>query len=91
LGQARVVGIEQPVELYQLSPPAQEIGDLFVRYEAALTAFESRDLRSAAGELAFLVQKYPDDSPSIILLSRVVEFLTRSEQEFDPVWKLKTK
>ncbi len=91
LAQVRVVGMQQPVELLQLNARSAGTRDLFTRYEAALDSFENCDLRGAAGQLASLVQEYPDDGPSIILLSRVVEFLSQPEHEFDPVWQLKTK
>jgi hypothetical protein len=85
------VGIQRPVELLELSEVSPAAVDLSSRYELALKTFERRDLRSAAGQLASLIQEYPDDGPSIILLSRIVEFLTQPEHEFDPVWNLKTK
>lgn len=90
LAKVRVVGIAQPIDLFELnaSPNNQ---DLFVRYEQALRAHEAGDLKRAAGGQASLVQDYPDDRPTIILLGRAVELLTQPDREFDPVWNLSIK
>lgn len=90
LTQARVVGIEQPLTLFQLCEENMS-PDLCTRYEQALTAFEQNHLNQAAGFLASLVQDYPNDRPTIILLSRTVEQLSQSDRVFDPVWSLTTK
>jgi adenylate cyclase len=90
LATAKVVGIVKPIQLYQLCEPGTS-ADLCQRYEIALTAFESGNLKDAAGHLAGLVQQYPDDRPTIILLSRTVEQLTMPTTEFDPIWHLVRK
>ncbi len=90
LAKVRVVGIAQPIDLYELQA-SQDSQDLCSRYEEALCAHESGDLKRAAGGLASLVQDYPDDRPTLILLSRAVELLTQPDREFDPVWNLTTK
>lgn len=90
LAKVRVVGIAQPIDLFELNA-SPDNKDLIVRYEQALCAHEAGDLKRAAGGLASLVQDYPDDRPTIILLSRAVEQLTQPEREFDPVWNLSVK
>ncbi len=105
LATVRVVGIAEPLELFELrnsesnctgensdksdAAPINEL--LCTRYEKALKAYEAGDLKRAAGGLASLVQDFPDDRPTIILLSRVVELLTQPDLEFDPVWNLTKK
>jgi adenylate cyclase len=90
LAKVRVVGIAQPLDVFELyADPAQR--DLAVRYEAALLSFEAGDLQIAAGRFASLVQEYPDDRPTIIMLSRTVEMLTQPQRAFDPVWSLVQK
>ncbi|MEO8270683.1 MAG: adenylate/guanylate cyclase domain-containing protein, partial [Aureliella sp.] len=90
LAKVRVVGIAQPLDIFEL---CQQVfpRDLAVRYEAALGSYEDGDLQVAAGRLASLVQDYPDDRPTIILLSRTVEMLTQPVRPFDPVWNLSHK
>lgn len=92
LTKVRVVGIKEPIDLYELLQPETNLLDLCERYEAALAAYENRNFKSAAGILAELIQKYPDDRPTIILLSRTVnELTTTSDSPFDPVWTLTQK
>lgn len=90
LATARVVGIKKTVDLFQLFEDGSQ-SDLCKRYEQALRSYEQNDLQRAAGRLASIVQDYPEDRPTIILLSRAVEFLTQSDREFDPVWNLTHK
>ena len=90
LAKVRVVGIAQPLDVVELCQQAFP-RDLAARYEAALGSYEDGDLQVAAGRLASLVQDYPDDRPTIILLSRTVEKLTQPDRAFDPVWNLSQK
>ncbi len=90
LAKIRVVGIAAPIDLFQLCENEAH-RNLCLRYEEALKAYESGDLKLAAGRLASLVQDYPDDRPTIILLSRTVELLTQPDREFDPVWNMTQK
>lgn len=90
LAKARVVGIAQPLDIVELCQQGCP-SDLAVRYEAALGSYEDGDLQVAAGRLASLVQDYPEDRPTIILLSRTVEMLTQPDRPFDSVWNLSHK
>ncbi len=90
LATAKVIGIAQPIELFQLCEPGTSV-EMCRRYESALRAFETGKLKEAAGQLASLVQEYPEDRPTIILLSRTVEQLTMPNPDFDPVWHLARK
>ncbi len=90
LAKVRAVGIDKPIDLHQLGG-RETAPDLCRRYEEALDAYEANNLKLAAGRLAAMVQDYPDDGPTIILLSRTVEMLTQPDRKFDPVWSLTQK
>ena len=92
LAVVRPVGIVEPVVLHELKMGADESWrQLAHRYESALSSFDSGDLTGAARQLASLVYDHPEDNPSVVLLGRVVDALTRKEDQVDPVWKMDTK
>ena len=87
-----VVNIAEPLVLYELRTNVDESWpDLRGRYEEALTAYESGKFHDATRILGNLLTDYPDDGPTIILLSRAVEMLARPATEFTPVWRLTGK
>lgn len=87
-----VVNIEQPVELYELVMAGRPgWDDLRKGYEEALALFERQEFRAAARLLGNLMGDFPDDGPSLLLLSRVVDRMVRDTPEFDPVWRLPGK
>ncbi|MBI3839839.1 MAG: hypothetical protein HY288_18100 [Planctomycetia bacterium] len=86
LCQVRVVNISTPVELYELRPQAENgWKTLQHSYEEALQEFEKQNFRNAAGVLSKLISQYPEDGPSLILLSRAVALLI-SGAEYNPSW-----
>ncbi len=88
----RPVGIVEPVLLHELRAGADESWrSMSKRYESALDSFASGDLTGAARLLASLVHEHPDDNPSVVLLGRVVDALTKRDQNVDPVWTLDSK
>jgi adenylate cyclase len=88
LCQVRVVNIVEPVELYELSASDQSGWiELKLGYETALAAFERRDFRLLSG----LLEKWPDDGPCLLLLSRAAACLLAPASQFDPVWELPGK
>ncbi|MDG2223809.1 MAG: adenylate/guanylate cyclase domain-containing protein, partial [Rubripirellula sp.] len=92
LALVRTLGIKEPVNLHELRGDADEDWrDMSQRYEQALEAFEASDLTGAARQLASLVHQHPDDNPSVVLLGRVVEALTKRVGKVDPVWAMDTK
>lgn len=92
LAVVRPVGIVEPLGLHELKADAcEEWRQLSHRYEAALTAFQENDLTGAARQLASLVYDHPDDSPSVVLLGRVVDALTQRKETIDPVWAMDSK
>jgi adenylate cyclase len=89
---ARVVNIAQPVELYELARPGQPSwAELRQGYEEALNAFETRDFRGAARLLGNQLARFPNDEPSLVLLSRSVNAMLDKSGDFDPVWQLPGK
>lgn len=88
----RVVGISDPIELFQLlDEDTPAIRNLCSRYEEALVKYEHAEFAEATGLLGSLVRDYPSDSPTRQLLARVVTCLSRPDQPFDPIWTLSHK
>lgn len=92
LCEVRVVNISQPVPLYELST-GQSANWIALRdnYEAALLAFQQREFRKSAALLGDLLERFPDDGPSLVLMSRAVQSLLDGAENFDPVWNLPGK
>lgn len=86
----RVVNIEGPVPLYELGTPEGGQSTV-VDYEHALEAFEQLRFRDSARILTELLQRVPDDGPSLVLLSRTVNALVTGSQPDHPVWTLDGK
>ncbi|SFH71189.1 adenylate/guanylate cyclase domain-containing protein [Planctomicrobium piriforme] len=87
---AQVVNMDEPVALYELfvtAPPEPLIHD----YAAALSSFEKREFRAAAHLTARLLEQFPDDGPSLVLLSRAVQALVDGPSKDHPLWKLTEK
>lgn len=87
----RVVNIEEPVPIYELRETcADAANNLMMPYEQALKHFEYGNFRKAIGILANILNEWPEDGPSLLLLSRAVDAIT-SQEEFSPVWELPGK
>lgn len=92
LCQVRVVNIEEPVTLYELARADQPGWEALRKdYEHALDAFTKGDFRRACQVLGRLILDFPQDGPSLVLLSRAVECLVEKPEPFDPVMVLKGK
>jgi class 3 adenylate cyclase len=94
LGQVRVTNIAAPVHIHELVPPQQDTAwqNLKQAYETALNSFEAGEFSKASSVLGGLLDTYPNDGPSLLLMSRVVEQLLRHEPDkFDPVWEMPGK
>ena len=89
---ARVVNISQTVPLFELTN-GQSVNWFPLRdnYETALSAFHLREFRKAAALLGSLLERYPDDGPSLVLMSRAVQALLEGAENFDYVWNLPGK
>lgn len=92
LCEARVVNISQPVPLYELTD-GRTVNWTILRdhYETALQLFHQKEFRRSAAMLGDLLEKYPDDGPSLVLMSRAVQSLLDANENFDPVWNLPGK
>jgi adenylate cyclase len=91
LGWVRVVNISEPVELYELAPPSVPGWETLRKsYCQGLEYFESENFNQAAKALGILQLEYPNDGPSLILLSRVVNAKVDPES-FDRIWTLPSK
>ena len=87
----RVVNIEEPVPIYELRENCVDASTNLMRpYEQALKHFEYGNFRKAIAILANILNDWPEDGPSLLLLSRAVEAIT-SQDEFSPVWELPGK
>jgi hypothetical protein len=88
----RVVNIERQVDLHELrAGDSRDFGALKDRYEHALGEFENQRFRVAASVLGQLLVEYPDDGPSLMLMSRVINRLINTTEDFDPIWELTSK
>jgi adenylate cyclase len=91
IGQVRVTNIAAAVNIHEMSPPGGgEAWDRLQRdYEHALALFEAGEFHKASSVLGSLLDDFPSDGPSLLLMSRVVHELLRSDgARFDPVWEL---
>ncbi len=92
LAVVRPLGFAETVGLHELKADATDPWrEMASRYETALNHFDSSNLTAAARVLAMLVHEHPDDDPSVVLLGRVVDALTRHEEKVDPVWVMESK
>jgi adenylate cyclase len=96
LCRARLSGINEPVDLYQLEsgdpgPRWQERRD---GYEEALRLYEAGQLPAACRVLYRLVSEKGDedyDIPSLDLVARAVQYVRSPYEPFDPVLKFREK
>ena len=90
----QVVGIDQPVEIYELisSRASGEESSEWVRlYEEGLKLYRAMDWDgSAAAFRACLAQK-PGDSPASVFLKRIEEFRMHRPEQWSGVWKMASK
>lgn len=95
LCRVRVVGIDQPVEIYELKGERADPCWLMLRdgYEKALCSFET-GAWSEACQLLDTLQKdldSPVDIPCQVLAQHATQYATCPPPEFDPVFDLQTK
>jgi len=92
LCQARVVGLDGHVDLYQLMSDEEADERLIAKYEEGLNLFESgNQFRQAARLFGELVQMYPDDGPALIMLERSVKQLVHPAPDFSTIWEAASK
>ena len=92
LCRAKVVGLDGSVNLYQLMSEEEADEDLIAKYEEGLAMFEiESQMRPAARLFGELVQRYPEDGPSLIMLERSVSQLVHPVKDFSPIWEASSK
>ena len=92
LAKLSVVGIQEPMDVYQIVHSEPEGWDYFrEEYQAALADFESQEFGEATRRLGQLMQSHPGDRPCKLLLSKAVEHLDEPLDEFSSVWVLTQK
>jgi adenylate cyclase len=91
----RVKGKLQPVTIYEiLGPDAKENGgaELVAQFGAAREAYKHRDWRSAQAGWAAILERWPDDGPSRVFLTRCEEYIAEEPPgEWDGVYAMKHK
>ena len=93
LCKAKVVGLDGDLDLFELMPnDSPHNAELVVAYGLALDLYESGShFREAVRAFGALVQQFPTDGPSLIMLVRAVNELVEPSQLFSPVWCAKSK
>lgn len=93
LCRAKVVGLDGDLELFELLPvDSPQNAELVAAYASALELYESGShFREAVRAFGALVQQFPADGPSLIMLVRAVNELVEPSQPFSPVWSAKSK
>jgi len=89
LCKARVVNINEPIELFELTLRDGEAWrSLCGLYQRALASFEKREFRQTTKILGDLLDLYPDDGPSLVVLARAVNYLVNPPASFPPGWEV---
>jgi adenylate cyclase len=84
---ARVVNIEEPVELYEVDfAGSGERQTFFAGSEAALQALESGEFGMAARMSGAMLSEHTADGALLLTLARAADALVRGGAGFDPVW-----
>jgi len=93
LCKAKVVGLDGELDLFELMPDSSSLHqELVIAYGKALELFESgKHFREAVRAFSELVQRYPTDGPSLIMLVRAVNELVEPSSTFSPVWCAQSK
>jgi adenylate cyclase len=93
LCKAQVVGLDGELNLFELMPEdSASNSELVVAYGNALDLYESGlDFRKAVRAFGELVQRFPMDGPSLMMLVRAVNELVEPSADFSPVWCAKSK
>lgn len=88
----RVKNIASPVELNELTLPTGARAQKYrEKYEQALGHFEKGENQQASAILGDLLVKQPEDGPSLLLMSRVVDAMLSPQAAAEPVWDLPSK
>jgi adenylate cyclase len=96
LDRVRVVGINEPVRIYELVETVDAAEDRekekIGRFEKALDRFEEQDWTGAADDFRGLAGLFPEDNPARLYLSRCEDFLKNPPgADWDGVFNLAVK
>jgi adenylate cyclase len=96
LDRVRVVGIQEPVRLYEVLDLAKEApGETWERvdlFNQALVQYEARDWNSAILRFARVLDRCPGDSPSLIYLKRCQYYRQNPpDKDWDGIFNLSEK
>jgi adenylate cyclase len=88
----RVVNMTEPVVLYEVGHAKRpDWADLKESYQDALEAFEGQQFAAVVKSIGDVLNRFPDDGPSLVLLSRAVTQMVHSPGSFDVVWDVPGK
>ncbi len=92
LARVRVVNIDRPVDVYELTAAGHpNWAAARAEYEKALELFEKEQFRAASTVLGSWRLREPDDGPALVLLHRAVQCEVEQPDDFDGVWELPGK
>lgn len=92
LAELRVLGIQEALHVYECVMEADDQWCCFRdEYEAALADFEAGRPGETVHRLGRLLQSYPQDRPSAILLAKAARLLTDPNLAMETVWNLDSK
>ncbi len=96
LDRVRVVGIEQPVRLYELIDDQEsaepQVKEAVEAFEAAIALFEQKDWIKARTAFEAVLRIKPDDGPAGVFLRRCNEFAVKPPAaSWDGVYKMESK
>ena len=96
IDRVRVVGIREPVELYEIIDTTESASETekekVKRFNDALTLYEKREWKNAAGAFRFVLDNSPDDDPSHVYLKRCEDFIKNPPADnWDGVFNLDSK
>ncbi len=98
LDRVRVVGISEPVRLYELIDLYEEVDqdqnliDKLKNFNAGLNAFEEKEWASASGYFDAVLKNYPEDGPAKLYADRCKAFAKKPPaKDWDGVFNLTKK
>jgi len=92
IAKLNVVGIEQPIDVYEIVLEASDKWkSMTERYQEALEDFENQRFSEAARTIGALLPEHPGDLPCRKLLARVLIEMDEPTANFNGVWNLSIK
>lgn len=92
LGPAKLNNISQPITLHELAAaPDDAWRQATAHFRQSLADCRDGNLQHAAAALTRAISARPQDPPSLMLLSRVVEGLRGGQEGFEHLWDLSRK